>query len=179
MKEVKLKERFENAIESFFEDERFEKESLSMKTSETDLPTEKKSFFSEKSKKVFNICRQLFLFLPANFLLFMISIVYTAIFILRPFGEAEGQKGFINTLPYFLLFAALTTLGLGNWRNPKHYLIPISTILTGIIFGIVGSIIFGDSGFGVFFRNYIPYLLPIAFIVPVLVKSWVDKEENQ
>lgn len=178
MKKIKLKARLENAFEAFFVDEKFDNDSLSLTNSETNLPTGKEPFFSETTKKVFSVFRQIFLFLPGNFVLFFISVVVTGIFILRPFGAGEGREGYFRVFVFFLIAALATVFGLGNWRNPKHYLIPVSTISVGITLGIIGSIIFGDYGFGNFIRNYVPYFFPLAFIAPILMKSWLDKTDE-
>lgn len=177
MKEVRLKERIEKAVQAFFDDERFDNDSLNLTNYETPANLEKKPFFSETSKTVFNVFRQVFLFLPGTFVLFFMSIVFTGFLFLRPFGG--GRRGFLPALLIFLATALMTVVGLGDWRNPKHYSIPLSIISIGVILGIVGSLFFGDYGlFGNFLRNYVPYFIPLAFIAPVLVKGWVDKTEE-
>lgn len=176
MKEVKLKERLENAYEAFFTNEKLnENDSLSLKNNESSS-NEQTPFFSENTKKVFNIFRQIFLFLPANFMLFFMSVVLTGVFLLRP-SNGGGSRWFL-ILIVFLLTSLMTVLGLGSSRNPKHYLIPLSTILIGIFTGTIGSIFLGDEGFGYFIRNYLPYFIPLAYIAPVLVKSWVDRTDD-
>ncbi len=180
MKEVKLKERLANAYAAFFEDEKFDdNESLNLTAHETNSPLEKPPFLSDTTKTVFNIFKQIFLFLPATFLLFFMSIVFTALFLLRPFEGAPGRRGiFFLPLIVFLITAFTTVLGLGNWREPKHYLIPLSIISLGIVLGVFGSVFWGNTGFGYFLKNVVPYFIPLAFIVPVLVKGWVDKNDE-
>jgi len=177
VKEVKLKERLENAFAAFFDDEKSDdNDSLNLTTYETDSSIEKPSLFSETTKTVFNLFKQIFLFLPATFLLFFMSIVFTALFLLRPYDGAPGRRGIVFVpLLIFLLTAFTTVLGLGNWREPKHYLIPLSIISLGVILGVWGSVFWGNTGFGYFLKNVVPYFIPLAFIAPVLVKGWVDK----
>lgn len=172
MKEVRLKDRIEKAVEAFFDDERFDNDSSGLTNYETILPTEKRPLFSESTKTVFNVFRQLFLFLPGTLILYFLSIVLTGFIILRPF---TGRRGLFPALLIFLATALMTVFGLGDWRNPKHYFIPLSIISIGVVLGIIGSILFGDFGFGYFLRTYVPYFIPFAFIAPVLVKGWVDK----
>jgi hypothetical protein len=176
MKEVKLKERLENAFAAFFDDEKLdENDSLNLTNYETNSTIEKTPFFSETTTTIFNIFKQVFLFLPANFILYFMSIAFTAFFLFRPF---PGRRGMFMAFIIFLIASFMTVLGLGNWREPKHYLIPLSTISIGIILGIVGSIFFGNGGFGYFMRNFAPYFIPLAFIAPVLVKGWVDRSDE-
>lgn len=176
MNEIKLKERLEKVFEAFFSDEKVsENQSLSI-TDYKNSSVEKTPFFSDTSKKIFNIFKQIFVFLPANFLLFFMSVVFTGIFILQPVWKTGRGTFFVFLV--FLLTSLMTIFGLGNSRNPKHYLIPISTISIGIFTGAIGSILLGDEGFGYFLRYYAPYFIPLAFIAPVLVKSWVDKTDD-
>ena len=176
MKEVRLKERLENAFAAFFDDEKLDDDSLSLTNYENNSQIEQNSSFSTTSKKIFKIFKQIFFFLPANFLLFFMSIAFTAFFLLRPVGR--GGRGFFIALLIFLLTSLMTVFGLGSLREPKHYLIPLSTISIGVILGIVGSLIFGDYGFNYFLRSVVPYFIPLAYIAPILVKSWVDKPEE-
>src|SRR6185295_13423864 len=113
-------------------------------------------------RKVLNVLRQLFLFLPAAFVLFFVTVALTGFFIIPPF-EGARQIYFLELIT-FLGLALMTMLGLGDLRNPKHLSIPLSIISVGVILGTIGTFFFDKYGFGYFLRNYVPYFLPLAFI---------------
>lgn len=175
MKEVRLKERLENAFAAFFDDEKLDDDSLSLTNYENNSSLNKTSSFSENSKTIFKIFKRLFFFLPGNFVLFFMSIAFTGMFILRPFG---GRRGIFPAALVLLITSLMTVFGLGDWRNPKHYYLPLSTISIGVILGIIGSFLAGDYAFGYFLRTYVPYFIPLAFIAPVLLKGWIDRTEE-
>jgi hypothetical protein len=175
VKDVKLKERLENAFEAFFDDAKAnENNSLECVTHETALVVGENAFFSENTHKIFNILRQLLLFLPASFLLFTASVAATARFILLE-GDDVITFSFLS-LVLLSVLSLLTILGMGDLRKPKHLSIPFSIISIGVILGAVGTFFFDWFGFGNFLFNYVPYFFPIAFIVPILVKNWLDQE---
>ncbi len=170
MSKVKLKERLENAVEAFFDNEKLEENSqLDFYKNKENLINE--TYETPTTNDVLNIklIKQLFLFLPSAFILFLGSGGLTWRLFL-PISEGTEILS-LSSLVFLLLAALLSILGLGNLRNPKHLLIPLSIISLGVFLGILTSF-FTSVG------TFIPYLFPLAFIVPVLVKSWLDKEEN-
>lgn len=176
MKDVKLKERLEKAFEAFFDDAKAnENNSLECVTHETVLVVSENAFFCENTHKIFNILRQLLLFLPSSFLLFTASVAMTARIILVE-GEGVAKVSFLSLILLSVL-SLLNILGLGDLRKPKHLSIPFSIISIGVILGAVGTFFFDWSGFSNFLFNYVPYFFPIAFIVPILVKNWLDQEK--
>lgn len=170
MNKVKLKERLENAVEAFFDNENLE-ENSQLELYKTSAILTNESFEpSTISNDVLNIklLKQLFLFLPSAFILFLGSGGLTWRLLLP---ASEGLERFsLFNLGFLLLAAILTILGLGNLRNIKHLSIPLSIVALGVILGILNSFFDGVGSF-------IPYLFPVAFIVPVLVKNWLDSEE--
>jgi len=175
MKKVKLKERFDNAAQAFFDHEKPEDSFLT--TYETSSAVEKAPYFSKTTRSVFNVLRQLFLFLPGTFVLYPTTIALTAIVIS---GDARYELSFFLVLLLNVFASAfLTVLGLGDVRKPKYFAIPLSIIAIGILFGILCFWLF-DSGIGlrIFLEKFAPYYFPLAFIVPVLVKGWLDKTEG-
>lgn len=177
MKEAKLKERLENAFEAFFDDTKAnEKNSLECVTHETALVAGENALFSENTHQIFNILRQLLLFLPASFLLFTASVAMTARVILVE-GEGVAKVSFLSLILLSVL-SLLNILGLGDLRNSKHFLIPLSIISLGVFLGAIGTIFFDWFSFGTFLHSYVPYFFPLAFIVPILVKNWLDKSED-
>lgn len=173
MKDVKIKERLEKAFEAFFEDAKAnENNSLECVTHETALVADENAVISENTHKIFNILRQLLLFLPASFLLFTASVAATARFILLE-GDNVTTFSFLS-LVLLSVLSLLTILGLGDLRKPKHLSIPFSIISIGVILGAVGTFFFDWFGFGNFLFNYVPYFFPLTLITAYLTKKWTD-----
>ncbi len=187
MKEVKIKERFENAFEGFFDTEKSSPDTtLSAEAERYFQQKDSSKIFSEKSYAFVTILKQVFLFLPGAFLLFYISMGSTFAFInyLEPSGDVEIGRSGINVLALFLLCLVgsltglMTWFGLGDIRNSRHLVIPGSIIASGITLGtIVGltSGIFSLSAKIMFDFSYAIYLFPIALVVPFLAKGLVDR----
>jgi hypothetical protein len=168
----------EDAYQAFFDNAKIdENNSLEYVSPEDFSTTDEKSFFSENTYQVFNVLRQLFIFLPSAFLLFFASISLTARLIF-PMPENVLKVSFIQLI-LMLILALMTILGLGDLRNPKHLSIPLSIISVGVILGIIGTIFFDWYEFGYFIRNYVPYFLPLAFIAPILARNWADSWEDE
>lgn len=171
MKKTKFKEGFENAVNAFFEDEN---SALEFIENQSVIQHEAETSFTVNNKNLLSILKQVFLFLPSAFLLFFASVALTGR-LLFPIGEGVQIVSFLQLV--LLLGLSLTTIfGLGDLRNPKHFSIPISIISIGAILGAIGTIFCDWFGFGHFLHNYVPYFFPLAFIVPVLVKDWIEKE---
>jgi hypothetical protein len=177
MKEVKLKERFENAFNAFFDNEKLNDDnSLIIPNYSAFYQTDENLSFWEKHKTLINILKQVFLFLPGVFVLFFMSVDFTGFVILRPTSGAEHHlylAGFVT-----LVSAIMTFLGLGSWRNTKHLFIPLSVVALSLFLGIIGSITHGVEGFGYFIDHYAAYFLPLAYILPILAKGLADQKSE-
>jgi len=171
MKKTQIKQRIKNAIASFFgnQTETVEYQSEIDFFHQNSLQ-QTKPIFSEKFRSVFTLLKQIFIFFPATFftfymwmgmVIFGLPTVDTALFIL------------------LLLVAPLLMLvGLGNIKNLKHLAIPASVIGLGSLIGIiVGNVPFLRR-FIQNFENAI-LLFPLALIVAVLSKSWVDSFDRK
>lgn len=168
MSKIKLKERLENAVEAFFDNDKLEENSqLDLYKNNAVLMNE--SYEISAANDVLNtkLLKKLFLFLPSAFILFLGSGGLTWRLFLPASEGVEILS--IPSLVFLFLAAILTILGLGNLRNTKHLSIPLSIIALGMMLGILNS-------FFTSFGSFIPYLFPLAFIVPVLVKNWLDGE---
>lgn len=186
MKKTTFDERFEKAVNAFFEDEnKFEISQLAVLENSsvlaTDLTAENNKLATEKIDSIVNILKKVFAFFPGTQILYFFGAFSTFISIVFP-------QDFIHLFNPWGLFwiisgTFLTWVGLGDLRNKKHLFLPASSLATGTILGLVFGtlskffpdiykLVFG--GFPIFFLFF-----PLAFIVPILVKSWLDKEENK
>lgn len=173
MNETKLKERITNAFDAFFDDEKIS-ENTALEFSNDDSIFHKKETSPTNYNLIWKVFKQVFFFLPSATLLFLASVGLTfRIFMIE--GNSVITASFIQLI--LLLGVALTTIfGLGDLRNPKHLSIPLSIFSMGALLGTIG-VTLDWLGFGNFLFYYIGYFIPLAFIVPVLVKGWVDKPE--
>lgn len=185
MKKVKFKERIENAKTAFFDDESFDtNDFLSCRNQNEFLQSEEFEEIAPKISTLETILKQTLLFFPGTFLLYILSMGFTVMF-LSSFVKPAGMTprfGYVWMLLIFLAAFLMTWLGLGDLRKPKHLVIPASIISVGVFFGAIGGFLLILSyEFGRLILNDIfPfYLFPLALIAPFLAKGWVDrKNEN-
>ena len=121
---------------------------------------------NEKGDLLVKILKRAFLFLPGVFYLFFGTfMIFSFEFFWNPF----------TILAIFLIGSFLTIFGIGNLKNPKHFVIPLSIIAVGIVaysfFSMFGSLKY------VF--EYGIYFFPIALIAPFLAKSLVDRTDEE
>jgi hypothetical protein len=175
MKKIKVEEKVENGVEAFFDHEKPEDSYLT--ACQTSSSAEKAPYFSKTTRSVFNVLRQIFLFLPGTFFLYFASVLLTFV-LLSGYFQEDIEFLLIGTA-VFSISVLLTVLGLGDARKPKYFAIPLSTIIVGALVGILGVLLFdGGIKLRVFLLNSVPYYVPLAFIAPVLVKGWLDKTEE-
>jgi len=182
MREVKTENRAEKSFDSFFE---AENQTLDLANSSEISANQA---FTENP--LLNLLKQVFLFLPGTLLLYLIGFIGTIVLI-DSFFVSESREIFgITSAPLqmilfgiIILFGTfMTWFGLGDIKNKKHIAIPTSILLTGGILAAISKIlgdVFGFTGFFEMMNYYFIYLFPLVLIVPVLVKSWIDrKPEN-
>ncbi len=165
MKKTKLKQRINNAVNAFFENdhEQFEENSLSFANDSALLKQETAAHFFEKGDVFVKILKQTFLFLPGALYLFFgtISILEFELVWTQP----------LAILTVFLIGSFMTIFGIGNIKNPNHLLIPLSIVAVAAfafsLFSTVGNI--------TYIFEYGIYFFPIALIASVLAKNWADK----
>lgn len=177
------KERLENAVEAFFDDEKFvEDTALQFADNAPIFRIEESESFTNKNRTLINILKQVILFFPSVFFLFLISFAISNITVFNPFGATLRE----GSLPLIIIFSLLSFFsawfGLGNLRKKEDISIPISIIGTGIILGIISgiiSMISSDLARIVWSESYPLYLFPIALIAPNLVKLWIDSTNDK
>lgn len=184
MKKIKIKQRVKNATNAFFTDEDSGEANLESFRNEANLWQEKKSLdCSHQSDTLETILKQVFLFFPGTFVLYVLSMGFTVMFIsafVKPAGISP-RFGMVWLMLLFLAATLMTWLGLGDVRKPKHFVIPASIISVGVVFGAFVAVLMTIPHYGrLFFRDAFPlYVFPLALIVPFLAKGWVNrKNEN-
>ncbi len=73
----------------------------------------------------------------------------------------------------------MTWFGLGDIKNRKHFAIPASLMITGAMIGAVvkaAASVFDLADKMLDNFSYLIYLLPLALIIPILVKGIVDRK---
>jgi len=165
MKKTKIKQRFKNAANAFFEngEETYDENSLSFAGDSSLLKQEKAVRFSEKADVLVKILRRTFIFLPGALYLFFGTL---SIFMF----EFVWNKP-LAILAAFLIGSFMTIFGIGNLKNPKHLAIPLSIVAVAIAAFSLFSM-FGKSKY-VF--EYGIYFFPLALIVPFLAKELADR----
>jgi hypothetical protein len=168
MKKVKTDQRIENAFNAFFETDNDKTLTALTYSGETalrqDVPIET---FTQKADKWFGIFKKAFLFLPGTFLLFEATL--TSVYFYNNFGM---------NLWFLFWFASggfMVWAGLGDLKNKKHLLMPLSIISITLVFSILLSFLPQSLQPAGFFE-YSIYLFPLALITPILVKSCLKKE---
>lgn len=171
MKKLKTEQRVENSFDAFF-DESLLNESL---LNESRLTKFNENYILDKEKTassiikfdvVITILKQVFVFFPSALYLFFGTMAFLMV------GYITANRFFILSV---ILISSITMIfGIGNTKKLKHLLIPLSVIALGI----TTFFAFSMSGIRthIWAQNYVGYVLPLALIVPILVKSWIDKD---
>ena len=184
MKKIKFKQRIENARNAFFDDKSFDTNSfLSLCDADSFLQNDEYADFTPKNGTLETILKQVFLFFPGTFVLYILSMGFTVMFIssfVRPSRMTLGYE-MVWIMLLFLAATLMTWLGLGDIRKPKHLIIPASIISVGVFFGAFAGVLITISNqlAKFIFSNAFPlYIFPIALIVPFLAKGWIDRKLN-
>lgn len=176
MKKTKIKDRFENAFDAFFDNENLDKNNSLIYSGGADLVQKNVSeVFVEKADILLKILKRVFLFFPGTFVLYNLVLIFTAFNVNPPIGSPT--IGYPNRLAIALLVSAFMTIfGLGNIRNWKHLIIPTSIVFSAFISGIILSFL-PDVIKNI--DTYAMYSLSVALIIPILAKGWIDKSGEQ
>lgn len=173
MERVELKERFAPKVDACFEDDQSDENAALTSSSVDNLSQIKeKTGFSRNFEILLTILRQVFLFFPGAFALYFVTVSLTGFFYFKPYVIGGSQVplsliiGFISSI--------LTCLGLGNIKNPKHLIIPLSIIAFSIIAGLLGCYRYNSGTFVYFLGRYVPLFFPLALIIPFFAKFWID-----
>ncbi len=168
----KVKERFENAVEAFFEDPRVKNEEI--KNYETPYIAETPNVVEETSrgKTILRALRQVLLYLPGTFGLWFATgaLVFHLV----------AQTGYsFGKWEYSFLFVSLlcVTIGLGDLRKAKDY-IPAALITGyGVLFGIAVGLSPSLKKFLIDDMNFL-YIFPLALMLPFIAKLWTERVET-
>jgi hypothetical protein len=186
MKKVRTEVCLGNSFDELFENENpAENQTLTFANNRELFKLEENS--PNRAKSFSKILKQIFFFFPGTYLLYFASfigaVVLSDIFIAqRPLDTFSSSTPFQIIL--LLLIGTLGTfmswVGLGDIKNKKHSVIPVSIIVTGMAIGTVVKSFEHFSGLidRTFddFNYYFIYLLPLALIVPILAKGWVERK---
>ena len=129
MKKTKFKQRINNAVNAFFDDEQeaFGENGLSFARDSALLKPEPAAQFNEQGDRLVKILKRAFLFLPGALYLFCgtLSVLSFEFYWDKPFA----------ILAAILIGSFMTIFGLGNLKNAKHLVIPLSIVAVGIFVG--------------------------------------------
>ncbi len=186
MKKTKIKQRVANAFDAFRADENSVENDLMNYAADAGVRRrESANCFNEKNSNVVQSLKRGFLFFPGTFFLFVISLGVTLVSAHSPKIITIIKMSPGRTFTVFLFFAIailMTWFGLGDLRKPKHFVIPASIAALGIIVGAIGGALAAASPQIerlIFLNNFPVYFFPLALMIPILAKGWVDmKDEN-
>jgi hypothetical protein len=174
MKETKIKERFGNAIDAFFNDEKLsENASLSVACNRASFNLgESEALLSiSKHKLITKILRQIFLFLPGAFFLYMVPLSF--VYFSSLFNI--GLNGYLGFMFWLLAGSFLTLVGIGSLKETKNLIVPVSIISFSLILGIL-FLLFPEPLRGSISGFYSIYLFPAALMLAGLAKTWVNEK---
>lgn len=165
MKKTKLKQRINNAVNAFFDNnqEKYRENNLVFANDSGLLKQETDARFDEKGDILVKILKHTFIFLPGALYLF-----FGAMF---GFSFEFFWENPLTIFVVFLIGSFMTIFGIGNIKNPKHLAIPISIIAVGI----TAFSLFSMFGKLKYIFEYGIYFFPLALVVPVLAKSLADR----
>lgn len=66
-------------------------------------------------------------------------------------------------------------VGLGDFKNKKHILLPLTVVTTTILFSVLVSFIFAEVKPWTLF-DYSIYLFPLILVLPILVKNYLNEK---
>lgn len=168
MKKPKIKQRVKNSVNAFFDNgrEKYGENSLSFVNHSDLLNRDTISTLHAKGDSLVKILKQTLIFLPGVLYLFfgtMFSLWYEFF-----------RQDRLTVLVVFLIGSFMTIFGIGNLKNPKHLVIPLSIIAVGLtvfsLFLMLGKL--------KYIFKYGIYIFPLALIVPFIAKDLVDKTDT-
>lgn len=193
MKKVKIKERFEKAVEAFFEnEEQFENSQIVLNnTGSALLADQPERETAEKADSIISFVKLVFLFVPGAFFLYrflMIFVFYT----MYQGIEFRSNLG-LHDLLFFKFFLDnpvsgiffvlagifMTFIGIGSLRETKNLVVPGVIISFSLLLGLLFSWGLTEPLRGMVVMYYSVYLFPIILIVAGFIKrDWVNKNEE-
>lgn len=185
MKKTKVETESERYFNDFFDNKNLDgNNDLSLVNNAELSKIEDNESSNTKTNLLIKLLKQVFLFLPGTFLLYVFgfvgAIITMDIFIIQ--RETLPPDAFFQIILLSiigLLGSFMTWFGLGDIKNKKHLSIPASIIISSATLAVIFKAIekfFGISKLLEEAEHFYFYLLPLILIIPILVKSWVDKE---
>lgn len=173
MSKTKLKDKIKKKISNLFNDNLSEVESLVGFDESSIIQTKSEYTEDESSGKFFTFLRQALLFAPGAILLWVNSWGITESLI-------TNSSIPLWAYPVFIISFLMTTFGLSDGRNPKNFLISISSVLFGILLGVISGFFTEFLRLFVIFVGDEIFLSLSAFIwlIPLFTKLWLDSREN-
>ena len=165
MKKTKIEQRIENAFNAFFETECSNNNSSIVIAENNALtPPLASEQFKQNTDKYFDYFKKIFSFVPGVLFLHLAA-------------PAALEFGFGLWLLFWLAAGIfMVWAGIGDLKNKKHFLLPLSVMATAIVFALP---------FGVLPAHLINYyvyfyigVLPLLFIAPILTKGLIEKNER-
>jgi hypothetical protein len=163
MKETKLKKRIENAFNAFFENELLQNTAIVTAENQS-LISPAPVRFEKNADKYFGYFKKLFAFAPGVLLLHL-SVPATLMFDFS-----------LWSLFWFVAGMFMVWAGIGDLKEKKHLLLPLSVIVAGLIFAAPFE--FLPASFASYYVYFYIGILPLFFIAPILTKGLIDKYET-
>lgn len=168
MKKTKTEQKSENEFYSFFENE-FSNERFTLAVagnSELNQTVSAAARFESQADKYFGYFKKIFSFVPG------ILFLHFAV-------PATIEFGFgIWGVFFFLAGSFMVWAGIGDLKNKNHWLLPLSVILTALLFSFPFA--FLPINFVPYYLYFYACVLPLLFAAPILAKGLIDKyEENE
>ena len=175
IKKTKVEQRIENSLNAFFGNESiFEENKLSHSDNTSLLKNQPEDVFTKKADAFTKILKTIFLFLPGAFFLYFSSIFFLYAFFVGKTSLFDLGFGLILWTASVLI----TVFSIGKIIETKYLLIPASICAVSFIF-FISSLFLPEAMQVKFLFEYSAYLFPIVLIAPFLVKSSIDKTENE
>lgn len=167
MKKTKTEQKSENEFYSFFENEFLnEPFTLAVAGNSKLNQTVSATRFESQADKYFGYFKKIFSFVPG------VLFLHFAV-------PATIEFGFgIWGVFFFLAGSLMVWAGIGDLKNKNHWLLPLSVILTALLFAL--PIAFLSLNNSLYYLYFYAGVLPLLFAAPILAKGLIDKyEENE
>ena len=164
MKKTKCKRQINKAFIAFFDDKNSANSKLRFAGNSTLPEVEKISNLNKKADVYFAAFKKIFLFLPGVLILHLACVAAVSFY--KDFG-INFQMIF-----WFVSGILMVWAGIGDLKNRKHFLLPLSVILSILPFAILFNFLSPNA------IEYSVYFFPLFFAVPILAKDWIDGMEK-
>lgn len=185
MRQNETKERLKNMFESFVEQPDSQNNSITH-PNKNELTQTASDDHLVLNQSLMDLLKQIFFFFPGTLMLLFVGIV-GAIILIDIFVVQRPLETLPESAPLQILLLGIVALlgtfmtwfGLGDIKNKRHFSIPASILAAGGLIAVIFKaleVIFDFARLLEEFNHYFIYFLPLALIVPILVKGWVDRK---